>query len=151
MKFAADCMLGTLAKWLILLGHDVVYFPRIDDEELVALAVRQGRTILTRDRRLAQRRAARDHVLVRSQNLTEQIRQVLDERRLRVRRDSLFRRCVKCNRRTRRVPRRAVREAVPAYVFRTQERFTRCPDCGRIYWKATHVSRMIEALRDHIS
>src|SRR6266581_3016672 len=109
MKFAADCMLGTLAKWLILLGHDVTYFRRIEDRDLVALAVREGRTILTRDRRLAQRRAARDHVLVRSQDLTEQIRQVLEERSLRVRRASLFRRCVKCNRRTRPVPPRAVR------------------------------------------
>lgn len=151
MKFAADCMLGTLAKWLILLGHDVAYFPRIEDRDLVALAVRERRTILTRDRRLAQRRAARDHVLVRSQDLTEQIRQVLEERRLRVRRNSLFRRCVRCNRRTRAVSPRSVRGAVPEYVFRTQKRFTRCPGCGRIYWNATHVSRMVEALLDHIS
>ncbi len=151
MRFAADCMLGTLAKWLILLGHDVAYFPRIEDEDLVTLAIRERRTILTRDRRLAQRRAARDLILVQSQSLTEQIRQVLDERRLRIRQDSLFRRCVKCNRRTRAVTRRAVRGVVPAYVFRTQERFTRCPGCGRIYWKATHVSRMIEALREHLS
>ena len=151
MKFAADCMLGTLAKWLILLGHDVVYFTRIEDEDLVALAVREGRTILTRDRRLAQRRAARDHVLIRSQELEAQIRQVLEERRLRIRKSSLFRRCVRCNRRTRPVPPRAVRDQVPPYVFRTQKRFARCPACQRIYWKATHVSRMIETLRDRIS
>lgn len=139
-------MLGTLAKWLIILGHDVVYFPRIDDSDLVATAVRERRTILTRDRRLVQRRAARDHVLIESQDLREQIRQVLEERRLRVRRDSLFKRCVRCNRRTRPVPRAAVRRLVPPYVFRTQARFTRCPRCARIYWKATHVSRMVDTL-----
>src|SRR5262245_27711481 len=101
MKFAADCMLGTLAKWLILLGHDVAYSARIEDHELVRLARRERRTILTRDRRLAQRRDAQDHILIRSQDLREQIRQVLQEKNLRIRKDSLFHRCIKCNRPTR--------------------------------------------------
>jgi hypothetical protein len=151
VKFIADCMLGTLAKWLIILGHDVLYFSRIDDADLVAIAARDARTILTRDRRLVMRRAARDHVLIESQDLREQIRQVLEERRLRVRGDSLFRRCVRCNRRTRAVPRASVRGLVPPYVFRTQKRFTRCPRCERIYWRATHVSRMIETLRRRLA
>src|SRR2546427_9548691 len=81
MRFAADCMLGTLAKWLIILGHDVAYFPRIEDGDLVALARREERTLLTRDRRLVQRRDARDHILIASQDLREQVRQVLQERR----------------------------------------------------------------------
>src|SRR5712691_2140674 len=101
MKFAADCMLGTLAKWLILLGHDVAYYARVEDSELVRIARREGRTILTRDRRLVLRRDARDHILITSQDLREQIRQVLEERHLRIRKDSLFRRCIKCNRPTR--------------------------------------------------
>src|SRR5438093_629518 len=140
-------MLGTLAKWLIILGHDVAYFARIEDGDLVSLAVRQRRTILTRDRRLVQRRAARDHILIASQDLREQIGQVLEERRLRIRKDNLFRRCIKCNRRTRPVPRSAVREQVPPYVYRTRRRFTRCPRCARVFWRATHVSRMLETLR----
>ena len=150
MKFIADCMLGTLAKWLIILGHDVAYFARIEDGDLVALAVRQRRTILTRDRRLVQRRAARDHILIASQDLREQIGQVLRARRLRVRKDNLFRRCIKCNRQTRSVPRAAVRGRVPPYVFRTRRRFTRCPGCDQVYWKATHVTRMVETLRHRL-
>jgi len=148
MKFAADCMLGTLAKWLIILGHDVAYFPRIEDRELVQIARREGRTILTRDRRLVRRREAKDHVLVESQDLREQIRQVLEERRLPIRKDSLFRRCIKCNRRTLAVRRAAVRSEVPPYVYRTRRRFTRCPGCRRIFWRATHVSRMLQHLRE---
>ena len=115
-------MLGTLAKWLIILGHDVAYFPRIEDGDLVALARREERTLLTRDRRLVQRRDARDHILIASQDLREQIGQVLEERRLRVRKDNLFRRCIKCNRRTRPVPREKVRGRVPPYVFRTDRK-----------------------------
>lgn len=147
MKFAADCMLGTLAKWLILLGHDVAYFARIEDHDLVLLARRERRTILTRDRRLVQRRGAADHILIRSQDLRDQIVQVLEERRLRIRKDSLFRRCIKCNRRTRPVPKASVRRVVPPYVFLTQRRFTRCPACRRVFWRATHVSRMLADLQ----
>jgi len=146
MRFAADCMLGTLAKWLIILGHDVAYYPRIEDGELVAVARRERRTILTMDRRLVQRRAARDHVLIRSHVLAEQIRQVLLDRGLAIRRTGLFRRCVRCNRRTRPV----ARERVPPYVWRTQTRFTRCPQCDRIYWRATHVARTLDRLRERL-
>src|SRR6266704_5351646 len=151
MKFAADCMLGTLAKWLILLGHDVAYSPRMDDHELVRLARREGRTILTRDRRLVARRDAEDHILIEIQVLREQIRQVLVERRLRIRKDTLFRRCIKCNRRTRPVRKADVRDLVPAYVHRTQRRFTRCPGCGRVFWRATHVSRMLHELQETLA
>jgi hypothetical protein len=150
MKFAADCMLGTLAKWLLILGHDVAYFRRIEDDDLVALAAREKRTILTCDRRLVERRAARDHVLlIRSQDLREQIGQVLRERRLRVDATRLLGRCLRCNTINESVPRSAVRGRVPTYVYRTQSRFTRCARCDRVYWRATHVSRMIEHLAAH--
>ena len=151
MRFAADCMLGTLAKWLIILGHDVAYFPRIEDGDLVALARREERTLLTRDRRLVQRRDAREHILIASQDLREQVRQVLQERRLHIRKDRLFRRCIKCNRPTRAVPRVSVRAEVPPYVYRTRRRFTRCPGCRQVFWRATHVSRMLADLTGRLA
>lgn len=147
MRFAADCMLGTLAKWLRILGHDVAYFRRIEDDALVALAARERRTILTRDRRLVRRRQARDRsMLIRSQDLEEQIVQVLRERHLAIASCRPLGRCLRCNARNERVPRSAVRDRVPPYVYRTQTRFTRCARCDRVYWRATHVSRMLERL-----
>ena len=150
MKFAADCMLGTLAKWLIILGHDVLYDSSIEDRRLVEVARREGRTILTCDRRLVERRDARDHILIRSQDLRAQIRQVLAERGLRIRKDRLFRRCIKCNRATRPVSRRSVRLDVPPFVYRTRRRFTRCPACRQVFWRATHVQNMLADLRTRL-
>jgi uncharacterized protein with PIN domain len=150
MKFAADCMLGTLAKWLIILGHDVFYDSRIEDRRLVDLARREGRAILTCDRRLVQRRDARDHILIKSQDLRAQIRQVLAERGLRIRKDRLFRRCIKCNRATRPVSRPSVRLEVPPFVYRTRRRFTRCPACRQVFWRATHVQNMLADLRTRL-
>ena len=45
-------MLGKLAKWLRMLGYDTVYLPDADDDELVRIAVREDRMLLTRDHRL---------------------------------------------------------------------------------------------------
>jgi len=146
VKFIADCMLGTLAKWLIILGHDVRYVRRIEDAELVRIALAERRTILTADRRLVQRRKARDHILIDSHDLAAQLRTVMTARRLRTRRDGLFRRCVRCNRPTRAVARASVKPLVPPHVFRTKRRFRHCPGCGRIYWRAIHVRRMLESL-----
>jgi len=36
--FIADVMLGTLAKWLRILGFDTLYFKNIDDSELIKIA-----------------------------------------------------------------------------------------------------------------
>ena len=41
-------MLGKLAKWLRMLGYDTVYIPDADDDELVRIAVREDRLLLTR-------------------------------------------------------------------------------------------------------
>ena len=39
-----------------------------------------------------------------------------------------------------------VAERVPPYVRRTQDRYSECPHCGRIYWAGTHWARMREVL-----
>jgi uncharacterized protein with PIN domain len=108
--------------------------------------VRERRTLLTADRRLVRRHAARDHILITSHDLDEQIRQVLREQGLTVNAADLLGRCLLCNRPTETLERDAARAEVPVYVFRTQSRFTRCAGCGRVFWRATHVTRMLEKL-----
>jgi len=52
-------MLGSLARWLRVLGVDVSFEPSLDDAELVRTARAQQRIILTRDTHLVKRRQAR--------------------------------------------------------------------------------------------
>jgi uncharacterized protein with PIN domain len=37
---------------------------------------------------------------------------------------------------------------VPPYVYDTQEAFSACPACGRLYWHATHREEMERQLRE---
>ncbi|MEA2691080.1 MAG: uncharacterized protein QOJ16_467 [Acidobacteriota bacterium] len=140
-------MLGALARWLRVLDLDVAFDPALDDPALVALAVAEGRTILTRDRRLVLRRLARNHLLIRSDDVDEQVRQVLGELRVPLDPARFFSRCLRCNRPLAPLAAEAARAHVPPYVARTEDKFRHCLGCGRIYWPSTHVRRMRERLR----
>ncbi|HKV09434.1 MAG TPA: Mut7-C RNAse domain-containing protein [Thermoanaerobaculia bacterium] len=145
-KLFADAMLAALARWLRVLDVDVAYDPALDDPELVERAVAEGRTILTRDRKLTERRLARNHILIRSDNVDEQVRQVLEELGIRPDLGRLLGRCLLCNLPLEAIEAEAARGRVPPYVARTQEEFRACPGCGRIYWRGTHVDRMARRL-----
>ncbi len=143
-------MLGSLARWLRVLGFDTVYNNRFEDEELVELALQEGRIALTRDRRLTERRAiAGRAILVESDALGDQLRQVLNHVGFPiedVRSPALLCRCIECNSPLVAVERGSVEPQVPPYVFSTQEEFKKCPSCDRIYWGGTHRQRMLEKL-----
>jgi len=145
-KLFADAMLGALARWLRALDLDVAYDPSLDDPELVELAVAEGRTILTRDRRLTERRRARDHILIRSDDVAEQVRQVVETLGVTPDPGRLLGRCLRCNQPLLEIDPEEARSRVPPWVARTQQEFRCCPECGRIYWPGTHASRMRERL-----
>ena len=140
-RFIADAMLGTLAKWLRILGFDTLFDPGWDDDHLVRLARAEGRVLLTRDRELARRRGLQV-LLVESQHLEEQIRQVFGE--LHLKPDRAYSRCPVCNEVLEPVDPEVARDQVPAYVARTQDAFKSCPACQRIYWRGSHWEQMEE-------
>ncbi len=144
MKFLVDSMLGRLAKWLRILGYDALYFSSLDDNDLVRIARAQGRMVLTRDREMLRRRGV-DCLFIESDDFREQIRQLLHDLNLNL--DRSFSRCSVCNSPLQGVAKEAVWGRVPPYVFRTQERFSLCPQCGKIYWRGTHWQRMRERLK----
>jgi uncharacterized protein with PIN domain len=142
MLFFADEMLGKLARWLRMTGFDVLYERQISDDALIARARQEGRTILTRDTRLILRLKKEEYFFVTQDHLEDQYREffkrfpsLLSERRP-------FSRCVECNAPLQPVDKEEVRERVWPFVFQTQENFTACPSCRRVYWQATHVAKI---------
>lgn len=145
MKFAADKMLGRLARWLRIVGHDVIYGPHLSGYGLIRAARREGRPILTRDRSIAKKKPP-DYLLIESDQFREQLKQVIGAYGLNSLKDA-FTRCVECNTVLQPISKGSVEEKVPPYVFATQERFSFCQKCRRIYWPATHHQKMLEELK----
>jgi uncharacterized protein with PIN domain len=145
MKFIADSMLGRLARWLRLLGHDTVYIPHIDDGLLLRIAREQNRTILTRDTRLTKARGIGRHLLLEDNDPFKQLNQVIRAYNLIPALDEKGRislppltRCSVCNEPLDEIAKEDARNHVPEYVYKTTESFKRCAKCGRHYWKGTH-------------
>ena len=136
-------MLGTLAKWLRILGYDTLFDPALNDHQLVRLARAEDRVLLTRDRELAQRRGVRI-LRIQGERLDEQIRQVLAD--LELKPDRSFSRCPVCNQQLETVDSDTARSRVPAYVAQTHDTFRSCPACHRVYWRGTHWQQMDERL-----
>jgi uncharacterized protein len=144
MRFIADAMLGTLAKWLRILGYDTVYDTALNDHQLVRLARAEDRVLLTRDRELARRRGLR-MLFVDGERLDDQIHQVLTD--LDLTPDRTFSRCPVCNQPLEVVDCETARARVPAYVASAHTEFSCCPVCQRVYWRGTHWQQMDEHLR----
>ena len=144
-KLAADRMLMRLARWLRLLGADVITDPSLTGAELLRVARTDDRILITRDKRL---RTASDVIFIESNSFRDQLREVtlrlgLDARAI------AFTRCSQCNHLLVPVARELVGRRVPPYVFASHDRFSECEGCGRIYWPETHPAR-IRALLDSI-
>jgi len=150
-RFIADGMLGKLATWLRILGCDVEYYPDIPDAEIVERALRTGRILLTRDTLLIRRRKARDnHFFVMGDGWRDQLRQVVEAFGIDPA-GRFFTRCVRCNAPLEAIDKPLVAGRVPPYVYETQDAFSACPSCGRLYWKATHRGEMERQLREILS
>ena len=139
IRFLADSMLGTLAKWLRIMGYDTAYDARLDDNALVRLARAEERILLTRDTALVQRKGAQS-LFIASEVLPEQLTQVVQTFGLHA--DNPFSRCPVCNSPLEDVPKHDAWGQVPPFVFQTQERFSLCPECNRFYWRGTHWQKM---------
>ncbi|MBI0584401.1 MAG: Mut7-C RNAse domain-containing protein [Methanomassiliicoccus sp.] len=134
-RFLADEMLGSLARWLRMIGYDTEYVRDLPDGEVLALARREGRTILTRDRQLAER-AGDEGLLITGDDLDGQLGQVVSAFGLRA--DRRMTRCTICNGELRLTPAGEVAGRVPERVLAIRDEIFVCQKCGQVYWKGTH-------------
>jgi len=146
MRFLCDEMLKGLARWLRAAGYDVVVEPdRTDDRLLLERAQKEGRILLTRDRRLAETQAEACVVLLECRNLEacfSELRDKLDVDWLYM----PFSRCLVCNTPLLEADRDRWNE-VPKYSREQATRLLYCPTCNQLFWDGSHVKRMYERLQ----
>jgi uncharacterized protein with PIN domain len=141
-RFVVDVNLGPLARLLRVLGFDVWWSGDADDASLAEVSLTQQRILLTRDRGLLKRRAITHGLLVRSQQPEEQTLEVIRRLDLRERLAPLTR-CLRCNGELVTVPKDEVIDRLEALTRRYYDEFSRCTNCGQIYWAGSHHARLV--------
>jgi uncharacterized protein with PIN domain len=147
-RFVVDINVGRLATWLRVMGYDTLFPRAADDNDLVRIALRDGRVLVTRDAGFGQRRAVRNGqmrvVRVEADDLQSQLRQLVRDLKLDL--DGGFSRCVRCNEPLNPLDKKDVAGRVPPYVFRNHRKFMECSGCRRLYWRGTHWAKMVAEL-----
>ena len=140
-RFVADVHLGTLARFLRLLGFDTSYGNGLDDAALAEITAREKRILLTCDVGLLKRKAVVRGQWLRSRDPEQQLEELIEALHLK-RAFKPFTRCMTCNGMLAVVARSAVAGRVPPRVYGRFRAFKQCRDCARVYWRGTHYLRL---------
>ena len=143
-RFVAEPMLGKLAKWLRMIGYDVLYQRSYREEDLFRFTA-QGRRLLSR------RTEAQAHhpgvILIRSDHVGEQLMELRNAGCLKLDPSKFFTMCLLCNVPLRGADPESARTSLPDYVWHENLPGIRfCPECGRFFWPGTHRDRMLTQL-----
>ncbi|MDS0850450.1 Mut7-C RNAse domain-containing protein [Burkholderia cenocepacia] len=148
-RFVADAHLGGLAQLLRLAGFDTCYDNHYRDDELAALAEREQRIVLTRDRELLKRRAVVRGCYLHAQRPADQLHELFERLDLAPHMRP-FRLCLRCNAPLHPLDAAAAAPRVPAGVRLRHRRFAACDVCRRVFWEGSHWRRMravVDAMR----
>jgi hypothetical protein len=143
MKFLCDDMLGTLSRWLRILGHDADFGDARGDDALLERARAEGRVLLTRDRQLAAR-AQGLGLYIPGHDLEAQLEQVVAAFHLTL--DEVLSRCSLCNTPLEQATLEEARASLPGGITGRHDLFWRCPSCLRLYWAGSHYKRIVERI-----
>ena len=148
IRFACDAMCGGLARWLRAIGYDAAWSEGIDDSDLVEMARREGRILISSDSKIFERKViasgeVKALFLPRGLKRLAQLEFVVSRLGLRVREP----RCMSCGGRLERVRKEDVADEVPAKSLVWAHAFYRCSQCKKVFWEGSHW-RHIESVRE---
>ncbi len=142
-KFIADVHLGSLARYLRMLGFDVFYKNNLSDEEIIETALQERRAILTKDRDLLKNNRITHGYWIRNDSIEGQLKEVIERFDLKENINE-FMRCLECNSILIPVEKHKIEDRLPPKVKEWQDQFWYCENCDKIYWRGTHYEKMIK-------
>ena len=147
MKLLCDQMLGSLAKWLRILGFDTFYANKeITDEELLNIAKIENRTIVSRDKELILRGKKQNINVIEIKNtdLDDQLKLVLNL--IKIDEKLVLSRCTLCNKILEKIEKSKVEGKVPRKVFDNNDEFWFCNKCKKFYWMGSHYEKITDKI-----
>ena len=150
IRFAADGMLQSLATWLRLLGYDCIAGRELFGRRLLEQSVAEHRVFLTRNSHLSDnlphKLLGRCQIsIVAGERLPDQLREVVTRYSLQTG-QHVFTRCTECNVPLGRADRAEALGQVPADVAESETVFWKCRQCGKTFWRGSHVRGSLQRL-----
>ena len=145
-KFLADIMLGRLARWLRILGYDTIYARKCIDTQIMVIAYKENRLILTRNTKLYKKLGSKRGFFVSYDGFKDQVKEVICALDMKFDSKIFLSRCADCNLSLISLPKADVQVKVPLYVYNTTDDFKTCPQCKRIFWSGSHSEEMIKII-----
>lgn len=145
-KFIVDVNLGKLARYLRMLGFDVLYDRTYSDKEIIRLSSQDRRIILTRDQNLLKHRIVTHGYWIRATDPFEQLTEILHRLDL-ISTISPFTRCMDCNGLLKTVDKKDILNLVPPRTAKYYSEFYQCVSCQKIYWPGSHYLRMQDKIK----
>ncbi len=141
-KFIVDANVAKMTKNLRMMGFDTYYDFDLSDKEIVALAEREKRIILSRDIGLLKRKNAIYGYFLRKTNIEEQVTEVFTRYRL-YDKVKPFTLCLKCNQLIRKVSNKEAKQFIEENILNEYEDFFKCDKCNKFFWKGSHYDKMM--------
>lgn len=145
IKFALDVHLGKLANRLRMFGFDTFYKNQINDPELVEIANKEKRTLLTRDRGILKRKATTNGCYIKNIQAHKQVIEVINRFKLWDKVKPLTR-CLVCNEQLSAINKEKIINKIPDGIKKTYKEFYFCTYCQKVFWKGSHYDNMIKLL-----
>jgi uncharacterized protein with PIN domain len=137
--FILDTHLGKLARLLRLLGFDCEI--NNSDTEIIRISIQEKRIILTRDKKLLQRKEVTHGYCIRSTESESQVKEVLKRFDL-YSQVKEFYRCTMCNHVIHPVHKPDIQHHLEPNTKAHFNEFYICPGCERIYWEGSHYKKL---------
>ncbi|MFH1222586.1 MAG: Mut7-C RNAse domain-containing protein [Candidatus Micrarchaeota archaeon] len=152
MQLLFDEMLMKTAKWARIFGVDSL-FARGSDDEILLLAKKSGKILVTRDAQLSLRAKKQNLqcIFIVSTDVAEQLAEIEVATGKHIFKFPEETRCPKCNGELFLAEKDAVKDKVPESVYQMQKKFWLCKNCGKIYWEGGHwknITRIYKKLEE---
>jgi uncharacterized protein with PIN domain len=150
VKFLADSMLGKLSRWLRMLGQDVLYFTELSDSELLELAKKETRVLLTKDLELYKRATVRgiEAFFVEGKTESDQLAELAQRYTLTLVVDMEKSHCPVCNGKLNATLKEQLMSELEKNTLTYYDKFWKCPNCGQVYWQGAHWRQITKTLNE---
>jgi uncharacterized protein with PIN domain len=152
LRFVVDSMLGSLVRWLRMLGYEAEYNSKADDNNLLRRSLETDSTLLTRDEELYNRARAKrlNTILVLGEDDETRLGQLATSLGLSMELNMAKARCPECGSTLREISLSEASATVPEGSLKAYNKFWKCTnmECSKTYWMGSHLRNIQHSLEE---